>query len=1111
MPKEKRQNVETSFLHTKCVAPYLHRMEPVLDIYKASAGSGKTHLLTIKYLGLLLSNPVAYREILAVTFTNKATAEMKERILHELAAISQGKKTKMAEQLISLGIAQDAACLFEIAGRVYTQILHDYSRFSVSTLDAFTQKMIRSCSWELGLDAAFNIQLEIATVCKDLAERLFERIDTPGYETLRKQMADLATDLVDQGKSWNFKETLKELAEMLFRESFLEFESRLIKDKVEPEKALKDLREAVFATLKSLEKEWAQIARAGIEVLNRHGLTADDFSRKGSGFGGRFDDALKKMKNPLENSYTKNVLEGNADPYTKTTPTYMKERIDAAMPELTSAVMALVDFFSEKMPRYQTAKAISKNLDYLRLILLMAKELAAWRKENNALVISDTHNLLRQLSAETTPEFIYEKTGNRLRNFLMDEFQDTSDFQYHNFKPLLLNSMGQGGYNLVVGDVKQAIYRWRNGDWKLLHSKMPQDFKSFKPQQHTLQQNYRSAEPIIRFNNYLFSALPVLLQFHTISALDKAPDTLRPSLIAEYGTLITDAFAGSRQAIPENCVKEGQVTVHFLNMQDEVENEEDEKYAIRVLREVHATIGNLLQQGYAPGDIAILCRSNHQARETIEWLMLWQQEENSHIYPLLSAEALLISGNKSVQLIIAAMQWLLNEQNRLAETLLRQSYARRIGFSGNEHDVFLKAQTPGLGLPPDFFAQRNRLRMLPVYDLVNELIVILNLSEIPEDLSYLLAFLDLVQGWGRFSDDGMQAFLQYWEEEGVGQSLPAPSGSNAVEVVTIHKAKGLAYRIVLMPFCNWAIDPKPGSLLWANTKDTSFGQMPMMPVNYHHDLIGSEFANDYFNEKVNSYMDNLNLLYVALTRARSQMILWAPLPVNAKGEFKYSDFKTINQLLYAAAVQTGEGEDAMVSGNFGEGDQTWMFGTVPEPKSAEVQGQSLLPDVVFAAWRKLRGILLRRIDANTEESGKLARSRGVLLHEILSKVTEPKKLQKVMLEMERTGKLPASQMDAYKKTLQDLLQLPPFKGWDSGAFSRLSERDIITEGNTLLRPDLVLYNQTETRVIDFKFTEARQQEHIAQVEEYKKVLERLGFKGLRGYVVYGFEAEVVNA
>jgi ATP-dependent helicase/nuclease subunit A len=990
-------------------------MNPVLDIYKASAGSGKTHLLTIKFLSLLLSNPVAYREILAVTFTNKATAEMKERILHELESISKGKKTKMAEQLVELGVAEDAERLSEIAGTVYTQILHDYSRFSVSTIDAFTQKMIRSCSWELGLDAAFYIQLELDTVCNDLAERLFEKIDTPGYETLRKQMADLATDLVDQGKSWNFKGTLKDLAEMLFKESFLEFESRLIKDKVEPEKALKDLREAVFATIKSLEKEWEQLAQAGIEVLNRHGLTADDFSRKGSGFGGRFDDALKNMKSPLGNSYTKNVLEGNADPYTKTTPAPMKARIDAAMPELTSAMMALVDFFSEKMPKYQTAKAISKNLDYLRLILLMAKELAAWRKENNALLISDTHNLLRQLSAETTPEFIYEKTGNRLRNFLMDEFQDTSDFQYHNFKPLLENSMGQGGYNLVVGDVKQAIYRWRNGDWKLLHSKMPQDFKSFKPQQHTLQHNYRSAEPIIRFNNYLFSKLPVLLQFHTISALDKAPDTLKPSLVSEYGTLITDAFADSRQAIPDNCAQEGQVTVHFINMQEEGEREEDDKYAVRVLREVHQTIGNLLQQGYAPGDIAILCRSNNQARDTIEWLMHWQQEENSPIYPLLSADALLISGNKAVQLIIAALQWLMNENNRLAETLLRQSYARRMGYSGNEHDIFLKAQTPGLGMPPDFFAQRSRLRMLPVYDLVNELIVLLKLADTHEDLPYLLAFLDLVQGWARFSDDGVQQFLEFWEEEGVGQSLPAPSGSNAVEVVTIHKAKGLAYRIVLMPFCNWALDPKSGSLLWADMKDTSFGQMPMMPVNYNNDLVGSELAYDYFNEKVNSYMDNLNLLYVALTRARSQMILWAPLPVNAKGEFKYSEFKTINHLLYAAAVQTGEGEDAQVSGDFEEGDQIWMFGIAPEPNYADEQGQSLLPDLVFEAWRTQRGTVLRRIDANAEEPGKLARSRGVLLHEILSKVAEPKKLQKVMLEMERTGKLPAFQMDAYKK------------------------------------------------------------------------------------------------
>lgn len=1088
-------------------------MSPVLDIYKASAGSGKTHLLTVKYLSLLLANPLAYRQILAVTFTNKATAEMKDRILHELAGLANGKHSKMADQLLALDIAEDMASLTRMGTAVYAHILHDYGRFSVSTIDAFTQKMIRSCSWELGLDAAFNIQLNNDVVCNDLADLLFEKIDTKGYETLRRQMAEMAAELVDEGKKWDFKGTLVEMAKLLFTEAYLDFEARLVKEKVNADDALKSIKEAVHASIANLEGQWKKLAEAGRQVMDDHGLEPDFFSYKKSGFGGRFDAALGGIVNPMDNVYTNKVLNGESMPYSKTTPPDIKARIDTAMPALTRAMMDLVTFYEKKIPQYYTAKAIRGNLDYLRLVLLMAKELGLWRKENNALLISDTHNLLRQLSAETTPEFIYEKTGNRLQHFLMDEFQDTSDFQYHNFKPLLQNSMAQGNYNLVVGDVKQAIYRWRNGDWKLLHRNLPNDFKAFRPALHTLQHNYRSAKPVIRFNNYLFAVLPQLLQQHISSGLQNAPEAVKPGLLTAYDTLLTDAFADSRQQIPDTSPDAGLVSVRFANMQEEGESEEDQSYTIRVLKEVHATISDLLEKGYAPGDIAILCRTNQQARDAIEWLMMLQQEPGSVQYPLLSADALTIGSNKAVQLVIAALHWLFDEQNRLAETLLRQAYARNLGCSGNEPPVFMKAAKPGEGLPPELYAQRGRLRMLSVYDLVNELVVLLQLNHTPEDLPFVLALLDLVQDWARFSDEGVQSFLEYWDEEGAAKSLPAPPGSNAVEVVTIHKAKGLAYNIVLMPFCNWALEPSGNKniVLWADMKGTGYPQMPVMPVYYKSDLAKSELAEYYFNEKVNSCMDNLNLLYVALTRARTRMILWAPLPVNAKGKFTYNQLKRVQDLLYYAAVLKAEGEDAPVSADFSEGDIVWQFGSEIMPVEKAAVKQTLLPTMVFEAWRTQRKTILRRIgDEAVEETGQLARSRGILLHEILAKVTAPGKLKKVIREMESAGKVPASQAEGFCKTLQNLLQLPPFMGWEKGALNRLAEREIVAADGMMLRPDLVLYNQTETRVIDFKFSESRDEGHLQQVQGYKVLLESLGFTGIRGFVVYGLEAEAVS-
>ncbi len=1092
-------------------------MNPLLDIYKASAGSGKTYLLTLKYLSLLFEKPGAYRQILAVTFTNKATSEMKERILKELSLLADGQATGMGQTLVENGIAEDLPGLFAAAKLVYTNILHDYSRFAVSTIDAFTQKMIRSCSWELGIDAGFALQLNAEVVCDDLATRLFAKIDTPGYQPLRKQMAELATERVDNGKGWDFKQELVDMAKMLFSESYLDFEARLFKEKVDAEEAMKELAKAVNIAIPSMEKDWHGLAENGQEILLNHGLTANDFSRKASGIGGRFDAAFNKIESPVSNGWTKKVLvEGDA-PYAKTTPAGLKTRIDSAMPEITTALLAMDDFYKKEMPRYYTAKAIRSNLNYLRLVVLMGRELAAWRKENNALLISDTHNLLRQLSAETTPEFIYEKIGNRLTHFLMDEFQDTSDFQYHNFKPLLQNSMGQGFYNLVVGDVKQAIYRWRNGDWQLLNSRLPADFAPFLPTANTLVFNYRSTKPIIRFNNFLFTVLPQLLQQHMLKALEDTPEDIRQYLLDTYQTLLTDAYSDSRQSIPDNSPPQGQVSIRFIDKNETGgEEEEDEEEALnffgKIIRQVHQTIVGLLVEGFQPGDIAILCRTNVQAKNTIETLMVYQQQQDGTAYPLLSADALRISTNMAVQWIIAAMQWLVNEDNRLAETMLRQYQARSQSGMESVHAVFRKQNQPGEGLPPELFLQKEKLRALPVPELINEVITLLKLQHLPEDQPYLLALLDLVHDWVKYADEGVAAFLEYWEEEGIGKSLPAPAGANAVEVVTIHKSKGLAYTIVLMPFCDWNLEPdaKKRIQLWPEMKNTSFPQMPMLPLYYQKDLAKSEVAPYYFAEMANSYMDNLNLLYVALTRTRSRMILWAPLPVNAKGEFQHSKLKTIGHLLYTAGVNYPGDEDGLLNDGFEEGMTLWEYGTPAPPALSKKEPPSPAPEMVFSSWRNSRKTVLRTLEPQSEKQPvELARSKGLLLHEMLSKITSTGGVQKVVRQMEAMGKIASGKSGEYQSILTALIGLAPFEGWEKGLLQRLSERAMVLPGGELRRPDLILYNEMETRVIDFKFTETQEKQHVEQVQLYMQWLRAMHFPEVSGFLVYGFTKEVV--
>ncbi|MCU0373912.1 MAG: UvrD-helicase domain-containing protein [Chitinophagaceae bacterium] len=1079
----------------------------VLDIYKASAGSGKTHLLTLQCLRLFLTTPQAYRHLLAVTFTNKATAEMKERVLHELASLAAGRQTQIAGQLLEAGVAADLATLQQHAASLYARILHDYSRFSVSTIDAFTQKMIRSCSWELGIDAAFAVQLNTQLVCQNLADLLFEKIDAPGYKALRRQLVSLAIERIDNGKSWNFRDDLLQMAGLLFTENYLNFEWLARQSSPEPADEIPALQAAVFATKKAAAAEWEQLVQHGTATLKGYGLTPDDFSQKMRGFGGVFERAGKNdiINNPLDNAYVSAVINDGVMPYSKATPAAIKSAIEQAMPALVKAVQALIDFCTHRLPALNTANALSSNLDYLRLVMLMGKELANWRKTNNALVITDTHNLLRQLSAVTTADFIYEKTGNRLQHFLMDEFQDTSDFQYHNFKPLLENAMAGGHYNLVVGDVKQAIYRWRNGDWALLQQKLPKDFGRFAPAQQSLHYNYRSARPIIEFNNYFFSLLPQLLQQHLNSLFTEAPIGIQKQLANSFGTVITDAYADAVQQVPPNAATNGRVEVRFVPKGDAA-LDEDDGYDVRVLSAVHQTIADLLAKGFSPGDIAILCRTNLQAQQTIEQLMLLQ-EAGGQMYPLLSAEALRISSNRAVQQLIAAMQWLLNDADALAEAMVLM--ANLPGGMPNWAEVFLPPQGRQAMLPTGLQQQRHRLKSLPVTDLINELIGLLNLQANTADLPYLLALQDMVQEWMRYADAGLDAFLQYWEDEGNTKALPAAPGSNAVEVVTIHRSKGLDFRVVLLPFCNWSLPPdaKKNITLWPDMSATDFRQLPVLPVRYSSNLKNSHLAYSYFEEMVSSYLDNLNLLYVALTRVRQYMVLWAPLPFSKTGKPTWEKLSHVQDVLYAAAVNDMPGHNGpAIRQHFNENDATWHYGPMPGPLGRPAAAAHVLPLLHYVPWRLQPGLLVQAARAEVPQG----QAQGILLHEVLAAVSHPGQLDKALLQMQAAGRVSAGQVAGYRQMLTHILQLEPLCRWQNGGFKRLAERVLVLANGELKRPDLVLYNEAETIVVDFKFTEDKTEGHAAQVRGYMKWLTELGFTRVTAFLIYGKGPEVVG-
>lgn len=1082
------------------------------DIYKASAGSGKTFSLTLHYLQLVLQQPFLYKRILAVTFTNKATAEMKERILHVLRWLATGHEDgKNYEQALLTQLPDmDAAAIAAQATKVYQLILHDYSRFSITTIDAFVQRIIRSFAWELGIDGGFKLQLSQDLVKEDLAERLYMRLDDD--KDLQDWVIGIAKERLEEGKRWDFRADMLRLANELFKEKFKSFEEAMAQfDDAEVQAAFSALNKQVQATIQDIEKRWSETGKAVVDAVTAAGLVKEDFHRGANGFINYFFKAAKgDVVSP--GAWVQEIADDPDRMTPKKADEATRQRITELQPVIERRLQQLMGWYDDDIVPYTTAKAIRQNLGMLRLMRVFAEELAAYRKDNNALLISDTHHLLRELTKDTNASFIYEKTGHRYQHYLIDEFQDTSSFQWDNFLPLLTENLAQGNYNLIVGDVKQAIYRWRNGDWRLLLSTVQQQLQAFRPQVKTLQENYRSTRQVIAFNNLLFHVAPQLLQNSLSAEIAAAPAATRQLLSAKgYDSIFNDAYADSFQQIPERASDNGFVSIQYVVLQEDV------NFTDEVLPLLYDQIQSLLQEGYRPSDLCILTRTNGEARTIVEYLVA-MQDANAIPFGVISGDALMLRNNQAIQMLLCALRWLNNPKHTIALAQLRQLICLQNGVETNRLEVFASNGDNDV-LPSELKNNASALKQLPLLELVNQLIILLELSAQPQHAAYLLAFTDKVQEWLRYGDAGLQEFLLYWDDDGHKSSLPATATENAVEVVTIHKSKGLAYNIVLMPFLDWDILPKGGPMaptLWTDNSQTAFNSISIVPVQYKKDLAKSAFAEPYYEELVLTAMDNLNVLYVAFTRAKQRLYGWAPTKERASNSKESFPYKHVGELMRAVAEsKTALPSAAYVDTRDGWTADTkqWIVGKVEELKERKAPAQPAPQNpILFTNWRTALTVRSSGIDVKDGDEQSLPRKQGVLLHELLSKLSHPKELPDALQRLRREGWVDDYQQVKLEQALTDVLNMDALKPWHSGLFKRLAERNMLTAERQLRRPDLVLYNNDSCLVYDFKFTAAEDQKekHQQQVQAYMEQLAAMGFKLVSGFVIYGLEKKSVD-
>ncbi|SEN81124.1 ATP-dependent exoDNAse (exonuclease V) beta subunit (contains helicase and exonuclease domains) [bacterium A37T11] len=1094
---------------------------PPLKILKASAGSGKTFSLTLQYLFLLLSGENKFREILAVTFTNKATAEMKQRIMDVLEALAKESRLTGTDKASSYRtfILQEFATwdeemLQQKASHIYRQILHDYSRFSVSTIDGFVQRVIRSFTFELGIDASYKLEMNLRKVKNDLVTRLNQLLDE--RPDLLQWIIDYAQSKIDNDDHWNYRYALSELADEIFKEYFQDYDQAV--SRIPGHELFQNLDQYTKETIRQFEEEFKNTLNKAAELVRSWAIDAAEFNQKSRNY-------LSKLHtlSPADPADVVSKTRKYIDQPQEWQNKGLTQNMAALYSQLNPLLKHLDHFYQEKGGNYYLAKAINDNLYYLRLLKEMSNLLAGWRKENSAQLISDAQILLNNIGMTETgdPTFIWEKTGQRYRHFLFDEFQDTSRKQWENFRPLLINALGsasgQRTEHLMVGDVKQSIYRWRNGDWRILLERAENEISiAFNnPIQNqlftneTLDVNYRSHENIVAFNNLLFHYAPAWVQDRINSRIltDLGAETYEKWWQASglHNTILR-AYQDSGQEMPQQHKKQGGIVqVDFLEVENNLHRASSVKQA--AMERLYTTLEEWMTSGrYRPGQIGILVRNNRDAKELVAYLL-----DQRPAFEIISAEALLLSNHPAIQLLINTLyaQSTRPPDDGLYKATAIYLYNRlSAGHQITADDwIYINERDPAqlAGLLPQALCEHwEAWQQLPLAELCELLIREYGLQDHAASLPYLLAFRDLIAAFTAGGERGIPAFLTYWAEEGSEKALPSGGQSDAVEVITIHKSKGLAFDVVMIPFCSWELDGRPNSNFWVDTSNTPYSILNKVPLKYKADLGKSVLYRSFYEEMLYNYMDALNTCYVANTRARQHLYITAP---GKKGD---NDTKSL--LVSDVLLEVLTNHAAALNITFTDRlhfDQNQEAATVQKPTESVEQSWKFTH---YPVSGHIQQVLigqeeLQNLDILSREKVK---RQGRLLHELLARSPDESQLSTIADQLTAEGWMHAAERAEVLLIASQTYQHPTLQKFISSGsgYQQFNEKSIILPGGKTLRPDKILIGHQELIVIDFKFTSGQEAAHIQQINAYKQALQQLGHPNIRAYIYYGYEKEL---
>lgn len=1036
-------------------------------VYKSSAGSGKTFTLVKEYLKLALGNDTLihlnYKRILALTFTNKAAAEMRIRIISALINICNPSLSSDLENTICKELQIDNEKLKERAQKLINNLLHHYSDFAVSTIDSFSHKIVKTFAHDLKLPVNFNLETDTKDFYNKVIAQLINEIGND--KEITTLLKEFALNNIDDDQNWDPETNMQEFAKLLQQENSIEHihhlsglsEEELNKMKVTLQSKLKQFKESIVTD-----------GKKAVELIQSNGLTNNDFIGKGRGPQNFFNKCVAfEIDQSDINATLLKAIETNK---WAANDTDNKPIVEKIVPQLNELANKLINYINENISKYNLYSLINKRIYPILLLNKIQTITNELKQEEQLVFIEEFNSKIFEFIKNEPVSFIYERLGDRYKHFLIDEFQDTSTLQWHNILPLVENSLADGNFNLLVGDGKQSIYRWRNANVRQFALLPELENASLSPimaeqekalirnyQEKVLNTNYRSFSTIIQFNNAIFEYLSNTFLTEPLNRI----------------------YNDQKQEIKNQDI--GHVTI--TNKPQPVDAL-DEFVCGQTLKRIQ----NALMSGYALKDICVLSNSNKKGSTIANYL----SKQNIAV---ISNDSLLLINCAEVTVITAFLKYLQNSKDLVSATVvlnyllnsnvisLSQFHHAVIKLS--ERDLYHILKELGLSVDETDIQTKNLL------DCAVYLIERLNLNKNASANIYLRFLLDEITKYMSSKNSNISEFNYWWEKRSEKASLIISENLNAVKIMTIHSSKGLEFPIVIIPYCNWDSSKKREQ--WIELNDS---ELPIHSayVPFNSTTAAAGFSEELEKENQESTLDNINMLYVAFTRAVEQLHI----------------ITSVSEKNKKNGVNTWVSNFIANSTLFSETELGYEYGQTIQKIKTEKTKEPIIELDQLQLRSEIGSVKIKGSFLKTSELTENAKQKGILMHYILSKVKYQNDLDHALKTALVEGYIKETELIELKPTLLKLIELDNIKPYFTNEFDIKMEVEILDETGQILRPDRIALSDKETCIIDYKTGKENTGKYTKQMLEYENALKKMNYSNIKKLIVYIEEFKVIE-